>query len=323
MVQYSNHIIFFINQKAYVTEQLCVNFRDAGTADWKADFKRNLPECVDAFEPCFIIFRIGSPTEWLLITFADDRAPIREKMLIASTGATFKSEFGQCNIKHEYHATSKKDLTLDAFERWLKSCSEPAPLTEVEKELETAYREQKSLNASAVAAQTLKGVLFPIDGNAVEALRNLADRVVNYVQLSVDTLNEAIKLEKSDRDVPCERLAEVMPRDKPRYHFYRFNHTYQDRPFETIVFVYTMPSSGCTIKEKMLYSSCKQPFLMSAAESANLKPDIKIETDSKEVLTYDVLMQHVHPPVGLRDPGFAKPPGPHHRGSRRIIKAGL
>lgn len=51
--------------------------------------------------------------------------------------------------------------------------------------------------------------MFPIDGNAVEALRNLADRVVNYVQLSVDTLNEAIKLEKSDRDVPCERLAEV------------------------------------------------------------------------------------------------------------------
>lgn len=162
-----------------------------------------------------------------------------------------------------------------------------------------------------------------MDGDAEAALRKLANGETCYVQLSVDTLNEAIKLERSDAEMPIERLAEVMPRDKPRYHFYRFPHTYQDKSYDTIVFIYTMPSSGCTIKERMLYSSCKQPFLHCTAEGLNLRPDTKIEIDSKEVLSHDSLVEHVHPPLGLRDPGFAKPPGPHHRGAKRIIKAGL
>lgn len=301
-------------------EQLCVNLKDAGTSDWKADWKKNLPECVDSFEPCFILFRMSSPANWLLITFADDRAPVREKMLLASTGVTFKSEFGQCNIQYEYHATSKQSLTLEAFERWMQSLKEPGPLSEVEREIENAYREQKAVSASTVAAQTLKGVLFPMDNNAVSALKTMKNGETNYVQLSVDTLNEAIKLEMTEANISPKKLCEVIPRDKPRYHFYRFIHTYKDRSYDSIVFIYSMPSSGCTIKERMLYSSCKQPFLQSVLDLTGIKPDTRVEMDSKDRLTHDVLIDHVHPPLGLRDPGFAKPRGPQTRGAKRIIK---
>lgn len=41
-------------------------------------------------------------------SFVDDRAPVREKMLLAATCATFKSEFGQCYIEHEKHVTDRK-----------------------------------------------------------------------------------------------------------------------------------------------------------------------------------------------------------------------
>ena len=50
---------------------------------------------------------------------------------------------------------------------------------------------------AALPSQTLRGVAFPIDGEAEEQLRALKAGGLNYVQLSVDTLNEAIKLEKA------------------------------------------------------------------------------------------------------------------------------
>lgn len=302
-------------------EALCVNFKDVGGSDWRADFKRCLPDCVDSFEPCYILFRLDDPNNWLLISFADDRAPVREKMILAATRATFKSEFGQSNIRYEYNVTNKKDMTLEAFERWMQGMQDPAPLSEIEKELESAYREQKNTIAASIAAQTLKGVSFPVDGDAERELRKLATGSVDYVQLSVDTLNEAIKLERSDEHLPVERLAQVIPRDKPRYHFYRFSHSHNGQKCDPIIFIYSMPSSGCTIKERMLYSSCKLPFLQSALVGAKLQPEKKLEMDSKEVLSMDMLLDHVHPPSDVRSKGFAKPPGPHQRGARRITNA--
>lgn len=302
-------------------EQLRVNHEDKGSADWRADWRKNLPECVDSYEPCFILFRLDSPSNWLLISFADDRAPVREKMLLAATRATFKAEFGQAYITYEYHVTNKNEMSLDAFERWLRSKEEPAPLSEIEKELENAYRDQKMSLPSAVVAQTLKGVMFPIDQDAEAELRKLVACQVDLVQLSVDTLNEAIKLEESKEELAPDQLRRAIPRDKPRYIFYRFAHDYNNQHYDPIFFIYSMPSSGCTIKERMLYSSCKQPFLQTVLHNCKLRPDKKVEIDSKEMLSYEVLLDHVHPPSQIPDKGFAKPPGPPQRGARRITKA--
>uniref|UniRef100_A0A0N4ULT4 Twinfilin-1 n=1 Tax=Dracunculus medinensis TaxID=318479 RepID=A0A0N4ULT4_DRAME len=260
-----------------------------------------LPECIDSFEPCFILFRIDEPG-WLFISFADDRASVREKMVLAATTATFKAEFGQSNIKYEYHVTNKKDLSLEAFEKWLEGKSENAPMSEIEIELNNAQKEQNSLMPSVL------GVLFPMDQNVEEELKKLHDRKINYVQMSVDTLNEAIKLEVALRIESVEIIElQVIPYDKPRYHFYRFSHNLG-------VFIYSMPSSGCTIKEKMLYSSCKQPFLQSA---------FSIEIDSREKLSLETLLDYVRPPVEVKEKAFAKPPGPNQRGGRRVIKTNV
>ncbi|OZC07398.1 Cofilin/tropomyosin-type actin-binding protein [Onchocerca flexuosa] len=308
-------------------EELCVNFQGKGTADWRADFKRHLPDCIDAFEPCYILFRIDEPYGWILMSFADDRAPVREKMVFAATWATFKSEFGQSNIRYEYHVTDKKEMTLEAFEKWLSSKEDLGPMSELEKEFYNAHQELKVTVPSVVAAQTVRGVFFPVDQDAEEELRKLTNHTVNYVQLAVDTLNEAIKLECSKPSISPEQLNEVIPRDKPRYHFYRFSHKYNDQDYDSLflfsvaVFIYSMPSSGCTIKERMLYSSCKQPFLQAALSAANLSPDKKIEIDSKELLSSDILIDYTHPAPQMKEKSFAKPPGPSQRGARRVTKA--
>uniref|UniRef100_A0A0R3RYT2 Twinfilin n=1 Tax=Elaeophora elaphi TaxID=1147741 RepID=A0A0R3RYT2_9BILA len=289
-------------------EELCVNFQGKGTADWRADFKRHLPDCIDAFEPCYILFRIDEPCGWILMSFADDRAPVREKMVFAATWATY-----------EYHVTDKKEMTLEAFEKWLSNKEDPGPMSELEKEFYSAHQELKVTAPSVVAAQTVRGVFFPVDQDAEEELRKLASHTVNYVQLAVDTLNEAIKLECSKTSISPEQLNEIIPRDKPRYQFYRFSHKYNSEDYD--IFIYSMPSSGCTIKERMLYSSCKQPFLQAALSAANISPDKKIEIDSKELMSSDILIDYIHPAPQIKEKSFAKPPGPSQRGTRRVTKA--
>ena len=49
-------------------EEMTPNYEFAGTANWRDDWKACLPECVDAYEPCFILFRLNTITEWVLIT---------------------------------------------------------------------------------------------------------------------------------------------------------------------------------------------------------------------------------------------------------------
>ncbi|MCP9265515.1 Twinfilin-1 [Dirofilaria immitis] len=209
-------------------------------------------------------------------------------------------------------------MTLEAFEKWLSNKEDHGPMSELEKEFYNAHREQKVTMPSVVAAQTVRGVFFPVDQDAEEELRKLASHAVNYVQLAVDTLNEAIKLECSETSVSPEQLNELIPRDKPRYHFYRFSHKYDNQDYDSLFFIYSMPSSGCTIKERMLYSSCKQPFLQAALSAANLSPDKKIEIDSKELLSSDVLIDYTHPAPQIKEKSFRNHQG-HHREEHGVL----
>lgn len=47
----------------------------------------------------------SSGYEWLFLSWSPDTAPIRQKMLYASTKATLKQEFGTSQIKEELHGT--------------------------------------------------------------------------------------------------------------------------------------------------------------------------------------------------------------------------
>lgn len=53
------------------------------------------------------------------------------------------------------------------------------------------------------------GVFFPVDQDAEEEMRKLYRKEINYVQLAVDTLNEAIKLEVATNIETPEDLNKV------------------------------------------------------------------------------------------------------------------
>ena len=54
----------------------------------------------------------GGCFRWLLLSWSPDQANTRQKMLYASTKATFKKEFGQSQIKEEIFANMRDDVCI-------------------------------------------------------------------------------------------------------------------------------------------------------------------------------------------------------------------
>ena len=145
-------------------------------------------------------------------------------MLLASTKASFKSDFGQSFIQHEFQITSAHELKFDIFERRLNKHGrddDTTPMTTIEKELNSASKDRIALPFAMQATQTLRGVQFPVDQDALKAIKRFGDGELDFVQLSVDTLNEAIKLEGQEERLKASDLNSKIPKAKPRYSLFR------------------------------------------------------------------------------------------------------
>ena len=110
--------------------------------------------------------------------------------------------------------------------------------------------------------------------------------------------------------------------------------------FPVSVFIYSMPGYSVSIKERMLYSSCKNSVVDVLERVYSIPVDKKVEVDSGEELTVEFLMvtyifkSHIylhiyhyftfqgelHPIKNLDKPKFSKP-APPSRGARRLTKA--
>ncbi|CEF59376.1 Twinfilin [Strongyloides ratti] len=299
-------------------EVLSVNYQYEGTNDWKADWSAIFPQCLDSFEPCYILFRLTEKNEWIFVTFADDLAPVREKMPLAATRATFMSEFGQSFIIHNWHFTNKHDFDLDKIERRIAGISEK-PMTEVERQLDYASRERAHVPLPNIfPMQTLRGCTFPIDRDALNELENFKNGLIDFVQLSIDTLNEAIKLEETKDKLDVSQLQSAIPKKQPRYSFYRYHNKADDS--DKVFFIYSLPPSAeVSVKERMLYSSCKLSFLDNVKNECNIDVSKKIEVDSKDKLDDATLSSYFAPEEPIKKQNFIKP-APPSKTPRRLIR---
>ena len=79
-----------------------------------------------------------------------------------------------------------------------------------------------------------------------------------------------------------------------------------------------MPGYNCSIKERMLYSSCKNS-VVEILEQEGIEIAKKIEVDDGKELTETFLQDELHPKKSLNKAKFARP-APPSRGNRRITK---
>uniref|UniRef100_UPI0037E77EFF twinfilin-2-like isoform X1 n=1 Tax=Semicossyphus pulcher TaxID=241346 RepID=UPI0037E77EFF len=313
-------------------EELVLDSYREPSQSWDKDYDHFLLPLLTPQEPCYILSRLDSQNaqgyEWIFIAWSPDQSPVRQKMVYAATRATLKKEFGGGHIKDEMFGTVEDDVSFQGYLRHMSSCCSPAPLTAAEQELQRIrVTEVKSEHYTVTMefgldkrAQTLQGLAFPLQEEAKRALQQLKQRRINYIQLRLDVERETIELVHT-KPTETRELPYRIPTDSPRYHFFVFKHSHQGQLQEALVFIYSMPGYTCSIKERMLYSSCKNRLLDEVERDYQLEVTKKMEIDSGDGLTEDFLYEEVHPMEHTLKQAFTKPRGPGgKRGNKRLIK---
>lgn len=271
--------------------------------------------------------------QWLFVSWTPESSPIREKMIYASTKSTVKQEFGGGSIFADYFVSGAEDLSLEAVEKWIERKQhirdghiDLNELSLSEQELQQVKLDEAALCADLLASavtlkdknKSLPSIEMPIADEAITALYDFKQGNSAYVQLSIDPKNETILLEKNEPassfDLSKRSISSLTPRDHARYHLVSFNHQHNKKQTKATLFIYSIPSSGCPVKERMLYSSVKNSLLQVIQEESKIGivVDKRIETDDpaelKEKFLYDELYPAATTPSTPQ--AFIKPKGP-------------
>jgi len=293
-------------------------------SDWETDWESMVSDQVENDVPCFVLFRLDEKDEgesylWVLVSWSPDSSHTRQKMLYAATKATFKKQFGAGQIKDEYYANSREEITLAGYKKHLVAEAAPGPLTKQEEEMkeikETESRAEISIDSKH---NTLSALSFPFMAEATSALEKYSNKLSDYVQLGIDLESECVTLIDC-KSITTSELADVVPEDSARYHVFRFKHSHESDYLESNVFIYSMPGYSVPIKERMMYSSCRNAVVQVIETSLNIALEKKLEISSGSELTEQFLQSELHPVVSLNRPKFSKPPGPS-RGQKRMTK---
>ncbi|CAJ1056273.1 twinfilin-1-like isoform X1 [Xyrichtys novacula] len=306
-------------------EQLTLGATRKASKKWEQEYDGLVLPLLEDDVPCYVLYRLDSTNnqgyEWIFLAWSPDNASVRNKMLYAATRATLKKEFGGGHIKDEIFATAKEELSLSGYKKHLTSQAAPLPLTAAEEELRQIKLNEVQTDISVDTKHaTLQGVAFPLHQDAVAALQRYRDKKLNYVRLEVDAEQELIRL-SSTEPTEVKDLPSRICKDAPRYHFFLYKHSHEGDYLESTVFIYSMPGYNCSIRDRMLYSSCKNPLIDMVERTLQIEIEKKLEIDNGDDLTSDFLYEEVHPKQHAHKQAFAKPKGPAgKRGNRRITR---
>ncbi|KAJ9618306.1 Twinfilin-1 [Taxawa tesnikishii (nom. ined.)] len=146
----------------------------------------------------------GAPDGFVAVTYVPNSAPVRQKMLFASTRLTLVRELGVERFRETIFCTEKEELTKEGWRRHEQHTKLAAPLTEEE--------------------EGLRG------------LRRLRRRRVEKIDPSTETLH----LASHNTNISPADLSSTIESSAPRYTFYK----YPGVDPAPVVFIYTCPSSS-------------------------------------------------------------------------------
>ncbi|KAK4706179.1 twinfilin, partial [Phenoliferia sp. Uapishka_3] len=241
-------------------------------------------------------------SHWIFYSYVPDKAPVRSKMLYASTRATLLKNLGDTRIATAIFATSRADLTHSAYLSHLSHLSIDAPLTARESEmaeLKAAERAEQiagtDVSDGGRAGQPAWSgtVGLSWSGEAKALLKEFAKSrgEGDIVRLEVDTKKEEVVASN-----PQPTMLEL-PLETPSYSFLRHA--------RGVVFIYSCPPSS-PIKSRLLYSS-SVGGVMQNAKALGVEVSKKIETSEPGEVTGDFVDAEFGPGSGTATPTDSAP----------------
>lgn len=320
-------------------EQLCLEEHREPNRNWEEDYYRYVNKLVDDNQPCYLLFRFDTRNsfgvhEWLIIVWSPESSNVRDKMLYASTKASFKKFFGTSSIVSDYFATTRDELSLSCYKKHLarkvkeqNGEKDESLMTNQELDLMKVRREEAlQLTLEHAKSKTLPEVDLPMTEEAFDALFDLKEGLISYVQLSIDLQREEITLEfkEGHKEFDVKDLPNKVPVNNARYHLILYPHNHENNYVKSIIFVYSVGRDGCTVKERMLYSSCKSSLVSAITDSNKFGIQVtkKLEIDDPNELELENLLSELHPKKIIPKQLFDKPKAPAKRGPRRLVKNG-
>jgi len=265
--------------------------------------------------PTYIVFRLDSKNlsgfEWFLIAYVPDGSPVKERMLYASTRETFKRQLGLSYFNGELYGSTPEELNYDSFKANQEKGKTEGPLTDKE------IQHKLSITAiidPGVSKEYVHSVKFPVSIEAQDKLKALTSHSINFVQLLFDVNKETVELGVA-KNVTLETIKSEFPPDEPRFTLFNYQHTFENTPHNSTVFIYYCPDSA-KVKLKMLYSTVKA-VVTGAAEDLGLKIEKKLEITESGEVNEKYLNSELHQAVSTQANRIDKPrPG----GKPRMIK---
>ncbi|KAG6008609.1 hypothetical protein E4U21_004249 [Claviceps maximensis] len=249
------------------------------------------------------------------VTYVPDSAPVRQKMLFASTRLALVRELGSEHFRETIFANSAEELTMGGFEKHDAHNKLAAPLTDEEQSLgEVKRAEQEAGSGTGTREIHLsKSFAMPMAEDALSALRELkseAGRTV--VMLKINAEKEFVELvDESPRPSSISELSSAISSSEPRFTLFKYNHMYNGTEQCPVLFFYTCPITpgNKSIKNRMLYPLMKRAVLDMAEKEAGLTLEKKFEVEEPAEITEQSVMNDLHPRVATRT-GFSRPKRP-------------
>ncbi|OCH95057.1 actin depolymerizing protein [Obba rivulosa] len=280
--------------------------------------------------PAYVLVRLDDPpSEWLAVFYVPDNAKVRDKMLYAATRNTLTKSLGSTHFTDSLFATSKSDLSAEAYAKHRQHLAAPKPMSAREKEMaavKAAEREAggRGYEGSRVR-QNLVGtgidIKWPEDiHQAIEKLA--AGEGSELLLLTIDPASESLVL-STHIECDIDALGTSLLASEPSYAFFAWPQSVTPTPHRLILFIYSCPETS-PVKYRMLYSSGSSSVLQSAKEvisslgSASTLASRKIETsDPKEINEQFVISElglasasTTAPVDTVEKKAFARPKGP-------------
>lgn len=252
------------------------------SSDFKSDLSALQPH-INSTTALYILLKLSpAPDGYAAITYVPNAAPVRQKMLFASTRLTLVRELGIERFRETLFATEAQELTAEGWEKHEKHGELEAPLTEEEAGLKGVKEAEisESGGTGTRRGHVSRGVEVKTGEGVLEALGSLREEGCRgtLVQLKFALPEEVLVLESSVDGVAVGKVAETISKSEPRFSFYS---TEQEGE---IVFIYTCPTQS-RIKERMVYSTSKSWTRIVAERDAGLVVKKSVEATEPAEIT--------------------------------------
>ncbi|CAK7201520.1 Twinfilin-1 [Sporothrix eucalyptigena] len=267
-------------------------------------------------QPLYILLRRYDTSPYLVAaTYVPDAAPVRQKMLFASTRLALVRELGSEHFRKSLFATTSDELTGAGFRKHDAHEALDAPLTEEERELGAVKRAEQEAGRGTATREIHLSSNFkmPLTEDALSALKDLnGGRALVILKINPET--EIVELDEVSNGASpstIDDVVRIVSATEPRFTFFRYAHTHEGSDSEPLLFFYTCPASPGTkaIKFRMMYPLMKRAVLGVATNQAGLTLDKKFEVEETSEISEATVHAELHPQVEARK-AFSRPKRP-------------